>query len=202
MLGFISADGGRDRNWGIKIALHPKDSLILYEFAKRLHCNFEPRLVENGTRILLGLYDIDMVKDLEKYGIVERKTKTLEFAKNVPDKWLRHYLRGVFDGDGSVGRGKQATKLVTGSTPFYTGFMTWYKKTYGFEPWSKKEDDKYRLSFNHGKDSEFVNWMYKNATIGIDRKRKLFEMYWLSNDMVRTTGKPVESCIPVQDATK
>lgn len=173
-LGFIAADGGRDRNWGIKIGLHPKDTDILQKIAKAMNCSYPPKLVENNTRIRLSLYNIDTVRDLEQYGITERKTFTLPFAKNVPEELLRHYLRGVFDGDGSIG--KQA-RLVTGSEPFYKGFLTWYEKRYGRLPWHKQEGRKFRLVFNRA-DSPFIRWMYSDVTIVLKRKNQLFLLNW------------------------
>lgn len=173
-LGFIAADGGRDRKWGIKIGLHPRDADILHKIASAMACNYAPRLVEHATRIRLSLYDIDTVRDLEQYGIVERKTLTLPFALNVPSQYLRHYLRGVFDGDGSMGR---QARLVTGSTPFYTGFLAWYMQQYGRYPWHKQECNKYRLVFNRI-DSPFIQWMYEDATIVLDRKHQLFLRNW------------------------
>ena len=173
-LGFIAADGGRDRNWGIKIGLHPKDADILHKIAKAMDCSYVPKLVENNTRVRLTFYDIDTVQDLERYGIIERKTFTLPFAQNVPEDMLRHYLRGIFDGDGSVG--KQA-RLVTGSEPFYRGFLAWYEKRYGRLPWHKQEGNKFRLVFNRP-DGVFIRWMYDNAAIVLDRKNKLFFRNW------------------------
>lgn len=177
MLGFISADGGRDRQWGLKIALHPRDKDILDKFAAHLQCNFRPRLVEGGTRVKLALYDIDLVHDLEQYGIVERKTFSLPFARRIPVKYLRHYLRGVFDGDGSLGR---QARLVAGSKAFYEGFITWYEKKYGQTPWHRQEGNKYRLVFNR-RDAKFIRWMYTDNPIGLDRKQQLFQQNWIKS---------------------
>jgi len=174
-LGFIAADGGRDRNAGVKIVLNPRDTDILIKIANAMECSNPPYLAEHGTRIRLSFYNVDMIPDLEKYGIVERKTSTLPFAQNVPDEYLRHYLRGMFDGDGSLGR---QARLVTGSEPFYRGFMAWYAQKYGKLPWTKDEGNKYRMVFNQKKDGEFIRWMYDNATIVLDRKNQLFLRNW------------------------
>jgi hypothetical protein len=173
-LGFIAADGGRDRNWGIKISIHPKDRDILAKIAKAMQCDYGYDWVENNTRVKLAMYDVDMVKDLERYGICERKTKTLPFAKNVPDEFLRHYMRGVFDGDGSLGR---QARLVTGSECFFNGFISWYAARYGKEPWTQREGNKYRLVFNR-RDRDFIVWMYSTSSIVLDRKYKLYLNNW------------------------
>jgi hypothetical protein len=175
-LGFIAADGGLDRKWGVKISLHPRDAEILRQMAKAMSCSWKPVPVENGSRIKLALYDIDMVADLSKYGIVARKTYTLPFAQNVPDAMLRHYVRGVFDGDGSVGK---QVRLVTGSKPFFDGFMVWYTERYNKVPWTACEGGtKWRLVFNK-RDAEFVHWMYANNRMCLSRKFDGYMRYWM-----------------------
>ena len=42
-----------------------------------------------------------MVKDLRKFGIKPKKSLSVEFPK-IPNAFLRDFIRGVFDGDGSV----------------------------------------------------------------------------------------------------
>ena len=173
-LGFISADGGLDRNWGIKIALHPKDENVLVKLAKAMQCDYAPRLVEGGSRIMLALYDIDMIADIRKYGIVQRKTATLTFATNVPDNLIRHYMRGVFDGDGTVSN--KPPRFVTGSEPFYTGFMAWFSRMYGRTPWSSCEGGrKWRVVFSWLKHRQFMDDMYGDATIALDRKHDSYK---------------------------
>ena len=46
-----------------------------------------------------------MCDDLRKLGIVERKTKNLSLPK-MPAKYLPHFVRGYFDGDGNIWRGE------------------------------------------------------------------------------------------------
>lgn len=178
ILGFISADGGLDRNWGCKIKLHPKDSDILVKIASVMHCDYSPVLVENNTRISLGLYSVELVNDLAKYGIVNNKTKLIPFAKNVPDEFIIHYMRGAFDGDGSIGSERRTAKFVTGSKPFRDGFIAWYSARYGRVPWNKLEGStKYRFSFNLS-DKPFLDDMYANANISLDRKQFLYDKWY------------------------
>ena len=43
-----------------------------------------------------------MCNDLFNLGIVSNKSLTLQFPKNIPNSLIKHYLRGYFDGDGSI----------------------------------------------------------------------------------------------------
>ncbi len=46
-----------------------------------------------------------IVKEIFKdYGIVHRKTQILQFPK-LPEEYLLYYIRGVFEGDGSISIG-------------------------------------------------------------------------------------------------
>ena len=181
-VGFIAADGGRDRNWGVKISIHPRDVEVLDAMCSELHCSFGPDTVEAGSRVKLGLYDVDLVADLEQYGIVERKTATLPFAKNVPDRLVYSYLRGFIDGDGFVT--KRNAGFVTGSEAFYRGFMSWYLDEWGFEPWSSQEGKKFRVVFNKLKDRKFINRLYADDGFRLSRKFEKFQEYWSDDDIV------------------
>ena len=183
VIGFIAADGGLDRNWGVKIAIHIRDIDIVNMIAAKMRCNYTPRVIENGTRVCLSLYDVDMVRDLAKYGIVNRKTYTLPFAKNIPKKYIHAYLRGVFDGDGSIGK---SVRLVTGSKLFYTAFLKWYLNYYSVAPWTACEGGtKWRIVF-WKKHARFIHDMYRGAKIVSSRRKRAYLEFWSNNDMARS----------------
>jgi intein-encoded DNA endonuclease-like protein len=48
-----------------------------------------------------------MVADLEKWGCVENKTFKLNFPDFISEELIPHFIRGYFDGDGSVFLHKQ-----------------------------------------------------------------------------------------------
>ena len=59
--------------------------------------------------------------DLNKLGVVERKSLILTFPteQQVPKHLMPHFIRGYFDGDGSVYKQKQGnTKIEIGGTGF------------------------------------------------------------------------------------
>lgn len=65
-----------------------------------------------------------MIEDLRRLGLTERKSLTLEFP-NVPDPYLPDFVRGCWDGDGSIyaeGRGgRLVARIGMGSRKFITG---------------------------------------------------------------------------------
>lgn len=54
------------------------------------------------TRYVLQIGSKKIVKKLKEFGIVQNKSLIIEFPKNIPNKFLRHFVRGYFDGDGGV----------------------------------------------------------------------------------------------------
>jgi len=102
-LGLLYADGNvylkRNR---VQITLAEEDSYILTEFAKRVGHN--GRLYVDREFHKLIFDSKKMCQDLIKLGCVPRKSLILRFPtqEQVPDKILSHFIRGYFDGDGSI----------------------------------------------------------------------------------------------------
>lgn len=68
-----------------------------------------------------AFYRENMREDLWKLGLIERKSLTMEFPK-IPEEHMRHFIRGCWDGDGTVyltGE-KIEAKYVSGSKDFIT----------------------------------------------------------------------------------
>lgn len=59
--------------------------------------------MKNQDYYRLQMIDVDLSNWLIKWGCVPRKSLTLKFPNKIPDKYLPDLIRGVFDGDGSVG---------------------------------------------------------------------------------------------------
>jgi len=173
MVGFIAADGYIGE-WGIRIQLHERDVSILERFASELNYTGRVAKHDGGRLRMLSLYNVDTVRDMAQYGIVRAKTATLPFAKGIPDHLLGHYIRGVMDGDGSIG--KQA-RLVTGSELFYNEFVAWFENTYDDKLWTAKEGNKYRLVFNK-RNREFIHYLYKDSSIHLSRKYDKYKTHW------------------------
>lgn len=106
--GFIAADGNvqKDKNVNIKLAL--KDKEHLQKFAKLI--NFQGNILE-GTEgdqnqfhwCRINISGKWFIKALAKnFNIFPNKTFTISIPSQMPEEFLPHYLRGYFDGDGSV----------------------------------------------------------------------------------------------------
>lgn len=110
LLGFFVADGCiYDKNrFGLCIA--EQDLYIINLFKNTIAPDSFVKITNNTKgaknrqrQLFLRISSEEIVKDLSKYGIVERKTfKPIDLPNLTEDlKW--HFIRGYFDGDGHLG---------------------------------------------------------------------------------------------------
>jgi hypothetical protein len=115
VLGYIWTDGcikefGRG-SWGILLECSLKDREILDGIKKVMNSEAPVRTrrrkVPSGKEIEMSklcLYSNRLCKALMKYGIIPRKSKADPLPVGIPDELVFHFIRGVLDGDGSVGK--------------------------------------------------------------------------------------------------
>lgn len=105
LLGFIAADGyipKTGHNLNINLAIIDKSFLekIQQEIGGR---PIKEYIASNGHQFCAwSCASRQIQEDLAKYNIVNNKTFTHTFPKNLPDIYWKDYIRGYFDGDGSI----------------------------------------------------------------------------------------------------
>lgn len=117
-VGFIAADGSvshsvENGNYELRIELSLKDESHLIKFLEDIDSNntisrrkkapfkdrgYDNEYMESSARV----YSKHVVESLFRYGIVPNKTHTMKFPDTIPDEYIWDYIRGFFDGDGSV----------------------------------------------------------------------------------------------------
>lgn len=101
ILGFIAADGCILENNTLQITIK-KDDIEILNFIKK-ELQYEGRIkIDKETYISLRVKSKKICQDLSKYFIVPRKTKILKFPTNIRPIFYKNYIRGYFDGDGSI----------------------------------------------------------------------------------------------------
>lgn len=105
-LGLLAADGWivtcRGEVTGVALALHSRDMELLNGYARFIGFKHEPKRTRPGVDLhQIKVASKTMALDLVKHGIVPRKSKVLELPE-LPEQLQGHFLRGLFDGDGSV----------------------------------------------------------------------------------------------------
>lgn len=115
-LGFLAADGcnyRRETNATILLNIHQKDLDHLIKFQASLNSNIPIKnLIQNDgfsnntPMSRFAINSMKMSKDLEKLGIVPRKSLILK-PPIIDEKYYLPFILGYFDGDGSICKLKQ-----------------------------------------------------------------------------------------------
>lgn len=88
-----------------RLVIVQKEPELLRKVSKLMNCNMELRY-KKKRGIAGGLYVFDVCSekiygDLTSLGLSPQKSKTMEFP-SIPMEFARHFIRGCWDGDGSV----------------------------------------------------------------------------------------------------
>lgn len=102
-LGFIYADGNLTKN-RLRIEIQSRDIEIINNLRKDLNSTNKIIICKNETKdnVGIGFCSDKMAAALNRYGVVENKTFKLKNIPNIPQHLIRHFIRGYFDGDGTV----------------------------------------------------------------------------------------------------
>ena len=107
ILGFIFADGNIAWNpekgyYSLTITASEKDKVHLEKIRNLLEST-KPLLYSPKTRSYrLIANNKKLCRKLMRLGVIPRKSLTLKFP-DIPNEHFRHFLRGIIDGDGSIG---------------------------------------------------------------------------------------------------
>lgn len=122
---------------------------------------------------------------LNNYGCTPRKSLILQFPDEsiFKDKSLiRHFIRGYFDGDGCFTRGIHKTIVspiisILG-TPEFLNILKCIIPINSFIKHDKRHSDKTIILEFHKKEGiDFINYIYNDANVYLDRKFKLYEFF-------------------------
>lgn len=130
-LGLFYADGYNDQNKGqITLGFAEKDRELVEKFKIAIEAT-HPISIANRKREnvnaqpfhKLFINSRPLSDSLAKHGCVQAKTHILDKLPEMEESLLRHFVRGYFDGDGSVwhslvGSGNKVNLSFTGNKPF------------------------------------------------------------------------------------
>lgn len=224
-LGFIWADGWihrTDRNAELAIELQERDSSHLEKFNKSLKGNVEiTHHVNDQTNndfmkvdvthsCKIRLYRSKIVNDICQYGIDENKTyNDLPISEQIPKELVRHFIRGFFDGDGTVcfiESQKQLRYLIYNAS--YSMLQSIREELYNYEIYSQIIEDKrdikrktvpcYRLIIGGLENiCKFYEYLYNNSSICLDRKYEYATKYMKEYNIVERANKQAKKGLPL-----
>lgn len=183
-LGFIYADGfieSKRSNGAQKlgITLSAKDHGHLEKFKRDINAT-NPVLQykgsgynANGMFSKILLTSNKTVQDLKQLGVIENKTYDLTFPNFINEELLHHFVRGYFDGDGSI----NYYTTPTGYKKYQIGFTGSYEMMQGLNAYFNKSSsirqkgNAYQINFGGVNEvHKIIEVMYKDATVYLDRK--------------------------------
>lgn len=182
-LGLMFADGNVSINRGSPtIRLTSKDKSILEELIKELRgdCKIyrEVHKKYNKECFKIRLTSKQMYNDLIALGCIPRKSLVLTFPTILPDSLISHFIRGYFDGDGTVGlygvnhsMWKRLTSGFCGTQAFLISLVQHLPVTHKIVRRSK---NLYLLRFSVQDSINLYWYMYKDATVFLTRKHDIF----------------------------
>ena len=186
-IGFFAADGNVDKRGpdSFRINFSQKEPDIIYAL----------RDVVGTGRIITkanGAYEF-YVQSTRTYQLlckifgceVARKSLTLLWP-SVPDTFMRHFIRGAMDGDGSLMRKKDRTWTIE-----YTTGSKWFAEGYKETIWRLTGIATHiivnKLGIPHIRCAGIkavclASWLYKDAKIALERKA------WIAREMYEHPG--------------
>lgn len=199
VLGYIIADGcilidkKRKRNpFMLNITSAEKDHIN--RIRKVLNSNHkigEKRSGSGNIAFQLQIRNLVLTQDLIRLGVVPRKTYHLDPIR-VPRDYFSDFVRGFFDGDGSVyiymvnDTPQMKSEFASSSAQFLTDLNIRISEILGIPPkavhkksYEEKERlDKYNLVFYVYDAEKLFHFMYgSNPLLYLPRKRRIFERW-------------------------
>ena len=143
----------------------------------------------NSVVYQLNIFNQRIVRDLESYGITPRKTFTLEYPK-INNKLDKHFIRGILDGDGwlLIAQGDCTRKYLhigfsSASEKFIMELKNKLDVLSDANGYLTKTRKTFQLRYTANKAYIIVSWLYENANLYLNRKKKIWNTY---NEYLRT----------------
>lgn len=186
-LGFFYADAyNHEKRGRVVIELAESDSLHLFKCARFFGRPRDPFLQSKNkgkySAYRLELNSKYLTKSLSDKGCHQNKSYNLTFPDFLSKDLERHFIRGYFDGDGSIYIHQDQLHIQFVSTK---EFNLQLKKilldmtinSYLDSP-ARYQDNTCRLSFGGSRQvRRFMEWLYQDATVYLDRKKDTYDKY-------------------------
>lgn len=200
VLGLLYADGNNnEKKQTISISLQEEDKELLEKVRKVLKSEKPLEFLDYSNKHDFGytyknqyrliVFSKHMCKALRDKGVVPNKSLVLEFPDWLDPDLYSHFIRGHFDGDGSVGRyGRSISASITSTDNFCKRIqeicanLGIYSRIYDS---SCHNGITKQLSIARKNDvKKFLDWIYADATIYMERKYKRYiEYYNMDNSL-------------------
>ena len=193
-LGWMYSDGNIYTGSGkstVSLCISEGDKYILDYFNEKIYngekpLNYRESRVKKGTDYVckpLWRFQIDSVKickDLIYLGLIQNKSLTKTFPQWITKENMPHFIRGYFEGNGTVGinnnKDSLYVRIFCGSENFITSMGEALSDVLSTAlKVSKINDTTFCLSFGKREHiSKFYSYIYNNCEMSLDRKKNKF----------------------------
>lgn len=147
---------------------------------------------ENNHSCYIDLNSKQIGKDLVNLGITPNKSLTLDINFNmIPNELIHHFIRGYFDGDGSISHTDQDGIIrwqisFIGTEKFLNYLMNFFNRYHQLSTCGKN----FRFNFSKFVDVKHIlSIMYNDATIYLERKFLKSQEFLALNDYQAVSQK-------------
>ena len=181
ILGLIYSDGNIAWNtkkgyYSLTITASEKDVAHL-ENIRNLLTSTKPLLYAPKTKSYrLIVNNKNLCLRLMQLGVTPRKSLTIKFPE-IPQGHLKHFMRGVIDGDGNVRYVSRKRSpyfeitIASGSIDFCKGLVNAVKQSIGVNANIRKVGKNvYTVQYSCSRGEKLAEYIYHNATIFLARK--------------------------------
>lgn len=184
--GFLAADGSLSKNYGaIRLGLSEKDKEQVEKFKKAISSTSPVRCFDtsNGYRCaqidIYGAYEYHLALQ-QKFNITPNKSLTLQPPSLEQEEHIRHFVRGYFDGDGSIAWTNESKRKNRWQLSFIgtQQILEWIKlqlQQYAKEignPSVLPDRNIYQLVFGGEQIVRILEWIYEKSDQEIRLARK------------------------------
>lgn len=177
LIGFIAADGTIQPDGSIKIALSTKDKELLIKFQAILETNYPIRdsITKDGYEVSTFVFRSKSIRErLFEYNVVRGKTYFFSFPKTLPKKYYIDFIRGYWDGDGTICliNGCPRSSLCSYQKDFLKDVIDILFEQYGIQKvklYKQKESNTWYFQY-----SELASYKLYSAFYEGKENRKLF----------------------------
>lgn len=185
IMGFIAADGTirKDSN-EIKITLAAKDRVQLENIKKEIgiQVNVKDFTTKSGyDSCTLQWTSEQHKKDLKKYNIIPQKTFILTPPYQLSKEYWIDYIRGYFDGDGSINnlKNKSLRWQVCSATKILLEWILDYFEELGIPKVNiqerKNKNILYTIQYSTSSTKKIYDVLYTKGSLFLPRKKKCFD---------------------------
>ena len=179
-LGLLFSDGNLYKN-RVSISLVEDDFYIVEEICRYLFIDtpkYYKSVHRTGSRtgkpqLCVGVSNIEFSKILqENFNLHPKKSLTCPFPTNIPTRFMTHFIRGYFDGDGCILAKKWGQRFdVIGSHEFCLELKMWMKTNLQIDAKIEVRGKVSRLQVFNKKDiATLYHFLYDKASIYLNRK--------------------------------